>query len=402
MSIACKVNLIYNLGPQGWTETFYRLSPTIPAAANVPLSFLQAAMKLRPHACTLEATRSQEVHGLRRIYLDFAQVGGLHTRRPDVASTAAYCWIQFAGGYGRPYYFRGLPDSLVRRTAAGIDNPPPELLAGIQSYFAAMQAADLRGRLRARSEPWHRVRKLVAGGDDGDLVRVEIDGAMDVQPGDFVYFGERKNLLVSPGKAYWVETVEPGAVTLFAPWPAGLVDQWTTGLRVKRLRYEYPPLESIEFRAFSSRQTGPRYHPMTWEPLQPRAVPISTCQRIVDYARQPYQVAMRFRAEDLGDEQNVRWFVPTQYLDRKFSPPLLTDGPRLTTIPYAHPFGSRHWELSEWPELPIGETGQRSRIRGRQRTFLTAQGLAGSESAWTDADATLDRPLKYSPATGWP
>lgn len=397
-----KLNSIYNLADQGWTETFYRSASSVESGTNVDRDYLLASMAMRPRSAFLEATRGQEVVGYRRMFLDLADTQGQHDGSPGTANVSALCRIDFVGGGYRHIHVRGLPDSLVRMRRSGGDNPPAELLESLQHWFGHMQRLQFRGRLRSREEPWYTVRETSPTEDETPYVRVEVEGDFQPNVGSYVYFGEKGSLHLKPGRAYWVLESDPGSIVLYHPWLDGLPDQPGRGQRVKQLAFEYPAFESLDFVRYSAYRPGPRFRAASWEPFNPRQWPLSPCGRIVDYLRQAYICGMRYRVDDVGVLDNIRWFFPTHRYVISKPTDFIEARPPQTSIPFAHPFGSRNWDLDEWPEIPLGETYARQYHHGRQRAVLAGYGLAGAESIWREGAVGGLPPLKFSPKTGWP
>ena len=396
-----KLNLIYNLGDQGWTETFYRTSATVEAAAQLDAAFLRATMRLRTDGVLLEASRSQEEGGLRPHFLDLARVRGLAPGLPHTTAICAHCRIDFAGGGSRPLHVRGIPFDWVKYDKQGRGRPPQRFLDLLGEWFGHAQRVGLAGRMRRREEPWHNVTRLSESEEYPSLVRVSVGDDFQPAQGEFVYFGQAGQLAVRAEKPYWVYASSPGEVTLFETWP-GTRDEPTSNLRMKRLAFDYPAFEQIRFSHFGTYKPGAKYRPASWQEVQPGRVPFSPCQRIVDYLRRCYTTRMRFRADDLEAAEKIRWFFLDFHLERKYRPPAIVDGPALKVIPFATPFGSRNWLVDEWPEIPVGETWERRNSHGVQTSVLTGEGLAGAESVWrTGATGGLPA-LRYSPSTGWP
>lgn len=92
---------------------------------------------------------------------------------------------------------------------------------------------------------------------------------------------------------------------------------------------------------------------------------------------------MRFFRDDLGTLVPVEWYyVPD---DR-------------AVVPYAHPFGSRDWELAEEQPL-LGEVyGTRTYYAGDHAPELAGIGLCGSREQWERGASILDpvRPLNVT------
>lgn len=392
---------IYNLPQNGWTETVYRETASAKEAANVDAEYLRAALAFRPQDVTFEATRSHEEFGLRRIFLDLVALNGLAAGTRDAATTKALCRVDYRGGGYRHFQVRGLPDRFVIRKSDGTPNPPKNFLDMLQVWFQNMQRLSFRGRLKNADLPWFKVREYRRD-PDGDYVQILTDGDFCPEPGSFVYFGEKGQWLLKGGRHFWVERSEPGAVTLWHPWPIPMGTFPSQGQRVRSLEFAYPEFETFEFVGYGTYKKGGVYRPMSFEPRRPRNVPVSTCQRIVDFGRKAYTVGMRFRQDDVGAIEPVRWFFLTHHLDRKFSPPAIVAEPPRTVIPYAHPFGQRNWDYNQWPELPLGEVEERQNTNGRQTDILTGEGLVGNASHWMTGAISSVTTGKFSPRTGWP
>lgn len=392
---------IYNLPRNGWTETVYREAASAREAADVDTAYLRAALAFRPAAVVLEATRAHEDFGLRRIFLDLVRLTGLAAGTRDAASTTALCRVDYAGGGYRHFQVRGLPDRFVVRKADGTPDPPKNFLDMLQAWFLEMRRLNFRGRVKNVTLPWFQVKEYRRD-PDGDYVQILTDDAFRPAIGSFVYFGKKGEWLLKGERHYWVEKSEPGAVTLWHPWPIPMDTFPSQGQRVRALEFSYPEFDAFEFVDYGSYKKGGVYRPMSFEPLRPRNVPVSTCQRIVDFGRKSYKVGMRFRPDDVGAVEPVRWFFLTHHLDRKVKPPAVVAGPPATVIPYAHPFGQRNWDYNQWPELPLGEVELRAYVDGRQTDVLTGEGLVGSANAWMGGAVSSVTTGKFSPRTGWP
>lgn len=398
-----KLTLIYNQQDQGWTETFYRTSDTTENAADLPAAFFRASVSLRSRKTLLEATRSQQEGGWRRTFLDLAEIPQTENIEPANRGVCALVWLQFRGGYGRHLYLRGLPKAWVTRAESGRPQAPRAFAQAMDAYFEQIQAADLRGRLRRRDLRYREVVAFQQNADNPAYTDVLLDGHLDAAAGQHVYFSVQSLPVVRSGRNYWTVASEPGRLTIFHPWPAGLKSPLPARGRVKRLAFEYPVFDYWQFRGWNTYQPGGVYVPASFEPLHPRLFPLSPCGRIVEFLRQCYQVRMRPRVDDHTVADWVRWYFPTQHLDIKVldNPPLNTYPRRV--VPFAHLFGSRNWDLEEWPELPLGETYERTNWHhGRQRTILTGEGLAGRPRAWQVGTVGGDAYPLYDPRTGWP
>lgn len=398
---ASKLNLIFNLGANGWTETFYRAAATVEQAAQLDPAFLRATMRLRTDGVLLEASRSQEEGGLRPHFLDLARVRGLAPGDPHTTAICAHCRIDFAGGGNRPLHVRGIPYDWCKTDTKGRSRPPARFLDVLEEWFDHARRVGLAGRFRNRDEPWHNVTRLSPSEEFPGLVRAEVDDDFQPSQGEFVYFGQAGQFAVKAEKPYWVYASAPGELTLFAPWP-GTHTEPMSRLRCKRLSFDYPAFDQIRFSHFGTYKPGAKYRPATWQEVQPGRIPFSPCMRIVDYLRRCYTCRLRFRLDDWEAAEKIRWFFVDSHLERKFSPPAIAAGPALTVVPFATPFGSRNWVLTEWPELPVGETWERTNYHGKQSSVLTGEGLAGAESVWRTGAAGALPALRYSPATGWP
>lgn len=387
----------------GWTETYYRIAGNAKEATDWGgLDGYLPHLRLRDRACELQAVRAQETEGLRRIYLDLVGAHGALTGTPSVPGLAAYCWLSFEGGYGRPLYLRGLPDEWLRRAESGADDPPAALTAALRDLLDGLRRLDLRGRLRDRSEEYHDIHTIGPHPDSPTLTLAETRDGWTPRVGDYVAYGGTWRVGPQLDRPYLVVEVSGGVFATNAPWQIGLGDQAGVDVRVKKLAYHYPRFEALEFRRFTRRATGSRFWPASWEALHPRRVGLSTCGRIVDMLRSGYEADMRFRLADPAAIEPVRWYRPTRRLDFTAVGQVVTDEPPTSVIPYPHPFGSRKWDEEEFPPAPLGETYMRRPDRGRQKTILSGRGLVGTAEEWANGVRPGKKPPKFSRRTGWP
>lgn len=382
-----RLNFIYQLADQGWTETYYRFADSARLASHFgDPQHLQHWMDCRPHAAKLMAIRAQGVDGLRRVYLRELGLQGLFDD-PDVTCTAAVLQLDFAGTAGRHLWLRGLADSLVKRRFNGSDNPQPRLIQALSNLSRSIKELALRGRQIVNRHPWSHA--FLFGPDENpQLTRVLIRENFAAVPGDYVYFGLGPVLGIRPERAYLVVDREPTELILANAWPENLGFQVPDKpVRVRKHEFDYPFLDGAEFKFFRKHSTGAAYRPVSWVADGLGRMPQHPCGRLVDRLRTCYATEMRPFRHDIAITVPVKWYF-------------LEEGK--PAVPYEHPFASRNWELqTDYPTL-LGEVFERTHYSGRAPVELNGVGLCGSRDAWENG-ASPDETIKpINPTTGQP
>jgi len=382
-----RLNFIYQLGNDGWTETYYREHDSARLASELGgYDNLKHWIEFRPTGVKLVAIRAQEVTGLRRVYLRELGLSGL-ADAPDVVSTAAVLQLDFAGTAGRDLWLRGLADSQVKRRQGGLDNPQPALIAGLRGLSRTINELALLGRQIVNSHPWSYALSFGPDPDEPQVTRARVWSSFQAAPGDVVYFGH-KAIGLQPERGYLVIDRDGDELILVNPWPTntGVITP-DKPIRVRKLEYVYPRLDGCKFKFFRKHTTGPAYRPVSWVADGIQRMPMHPCGRMVDRLRTCYQTAMRPFRHDIGVTVPVKWyFVPEGR----------------PAVPFEHPFASRNWELdSEYPTL-LGEIYERTHYAGRAPIDLNGVGLCGSREAWENGAGPAESIKPINPTTGQP
>lgn len=170
--MASKVVLFFQLGKQGFTETWYNIQDAAAnAAAAVPNSFYRKAVAFRSAACSLVAARftggagpKQSVLKRFQPYFQGQASGTGFENGPDVTSTTAVMRLTSTNYAMKRMYIRGLWDKDVLRDAFGNDIVGGNFTAGINAYFNAAYQCQMQ-LLRGERPPFggldaHPVQKF--------------------------------------------------------------------------------------------------------------------------------------------------------------------------------------------------------------------------------------------------
>jgi hypothetical protein len=131
-----KVNLIFQNGSQGWSETFYTLQNDL-AGAEVATEVMRTARQklLAPPAVnSYVRITGQATRGLREIYAPVVLPYVPYVSKSDVPATCARLTLYASSGPAqRPLYMRGIPDNLWDIDGA----PSPDYITWLTQYQAA-------------------------------------------------------------------------------------------------------------------------------------------------------------------------------------------------------------------------------------------------------------------------
>lgn len=397
-----QISLIYRSGKHGFTNTFYRPAPSAREASDLgDTHALAPFLEVCPASTVLQAIRAQEVDGLKRIFLRLVyQPGKKQGHTAETPGISAKCRVRIVGGGDRGLEVRGLADALVQRDALGNDQPGPGFDQALSRLSRRIRELNFAAR-QLVPHPEHQVAAYGLHPDDANLTVIHTRYP-DFVPavGSYVDFGGGGLKWLLRSRGYLVMASEPGRIAVYHPW-GNVPDEVGRGrVWIRQLEYQFTPLGDLEFTGFGSRQTGPAYHPLSWTVARPWLVPISPCGRIVDFSRTSYTVDMAFFRGDPQAKTAVVWYRP------QIPPGALPGQPQtveeIPAVPYAHPFGSRHWERAGDFLPALGEVKDYVRNNGRAPVELRGIGLCGSRDAWENG-VSLQEPYRpINVTTGQP
>lgn len=398
-----RVVFVFELGENGWTETYYRRAENAVAATDFTSRspFLIPWHTFRVPSARLAWVRAQEEGGLRRVHLRRVDGGHGHFDRPrDLVPLSARVRFPMLGGGHRDLYLRGLADQLIRYHVDGSVAVPTRLGEAIENIGAAVREWGLRGRRRILHEK-HRMFSVGPNADFASWTTITTHDGWLPPVGERVYFGGPPHVAIDRERGYLVTARYAESFAVAHPWPLGMAEQPYRGW-ARLLEYEYPNLGEPVFADYTRHVTGKRYVPATWVPDWAPAAQLHPCGRVVDVLRtnEAYKCGMRFFELDPDLVLPVRWEFFDQHV-RLISRVNWTveAGAPVQTVPYEHPFASRAWDLADEYETRLGETYARKWHRGKQTAVLSGRGLAGSRRAWEQGIDFTEPQVKTNPDT---